>query len=161
VKAAPVPALSDGMPLPEAARRLIATRSAELFAFVPAALDERNARTLHDMRIAAKRLRYVLELLGFAIGEPAEEAEAAARELQTVIGEIHDHDVLISRLEALSSSKSSQRGVRELGLRLHGRRDVLFSDFVALWASVEESGLRERLLAATTFSPNGSARPHN
>jgi hypothetical protein len=51
--------------------------------------------------------------------------------------------------------------VRRLGLRLHGRRDARFADFLALWAKIEDSGLRERLLSATTLSPNGSIRAHN
>jgi CHAD domain-containing protein len=112
------------------------------------------------MRIAAKRLRYVLELLGFVIGPVADEAQAQARELQTVIGEVHDYDVLIARLDGLAA-RSSRRGVRRLGLRLHGRRDARFGDFLALWAQIEDSGLRDRLLAATTLSPNGSIRAHN
>ncbi len=155
MKAQAIGDLESAMALPEAARRILAVRAGELLSFVPAALDERNATALHDMRIAAKRLRYVLELLGFLIGPVADEAQAQARELQTVIGEVHDYDVLIARLEPLSA-KSSRRGVRRLGLRLHGRRDARFGDFLALWAEIEDSGLRERLLAATSLSPNGS-----
>jgi len=160
VKAQAIGDLEFAMALPEAARRIVAVRSNELFGFVPAALDERNAAALHNMRIAAKRLRYVLELLGFVIGPVADEAQAQARELQTVIGEVHDYDVLIARLNGLSA-KSSQRGARRLGLRLHSRRDARFADFLALWAEIEDSGLRERLLAATSLSPNGSIRAHN
>lgn len=159
MKAEPVPDLEAELPLSVAARKIIAVRSAELFSFVPTALDERNSAALHDMRIAAKRLRYVLELVGFAIGPLADEAQAFARDLQTVIGEVHDHDVLIARLEELA--KTSRRGVRRLGLRLHSRRDESFSEFLGLWATIEASGLRERLVAATTFSRNGSTAGHN
>jgi CHAD domain-containing protein len=160
MKAATVPSLEPELPLAEAARRIIAIRSAELFSFVPAALEESNGGTLHDMRIAAKRLRYVLELVGFTIGSLGDEAKARARDLQTLIGEIHDHDVLIARVESLSAD-TSRRGLRRLGLRLHSRRDALFGDFLMLWAGVETSGLRERLAAATTYSPNGALQADN
>ncbi len=109
MKAQAIGDLESAMALPEAARRIVAVRANELFGFVPAALDERNGAALHDMRIAAKRLRYVLELLGFVIGPVADEAQAQARELQTVIGEVHDYDVLIARLDALSA-KGPRRG---------------------------------------------------
>ena len=48
--------------LADNAERIVASRLAELFAFAPAVLDVRAVRELHDMRIAAKRLRYVLEV---------------------------------------------------------------------------------------------------
>ena len=159
MKATPVEALTPEMPISNAARQIVAVRAGELFGFVPAALDEGNATALHDMRIAAKRLRYVLELVGFTLGPVAEEAQARARELQTLIGEIHDHDVLIGRVESLPAG-SGGRGVRRLALRLHSRRDSLFNAFTGLWTTIEESGLRERIVAATSFSLNGNgARP--
>jgi len=160
VKVAPVAGLDAELELGVAARKIIAVRSDELFGFAPRALDQHNSAALHDMRIAAKRLRYVLELVGFAIGPLADDARRYARKLQTVIGEVHDHDVMIARLEA-HPARSSRRGAQRLSLRLHGRRDRCFLEFLALWATIEEYGLRERLAAATTFSPNGSTADDN
>jgi len=68
MKAQRIDGLSAEMPLDAAARRIVAVRAAELYAFVPEALDEGAVTAMHDMRIAAKRLRYLLELVGFAIG---------------------------------------------------------------------------------------------
>ena len=52
------------------------------------------------MRIAAKRLRYILELSSPFFGAYAATAAKQARDLQDVIGEIHDCDVLLPWLQA-------------------------------------------------------------
>jgi len=100
VKAQRVDGLVPEMELDDAARRIVAMRTAELYAFVPEALGERAASAMHDMRIAAKRLRYLLEIVGFCFGEVGGEAQARARELQDVLGEIHDCDVMLARIAA-------------------------------------------------------------
>lgn len=140
--------------LVDAAKRIVAVRAAELYAFVPAALDARNTTALHDMRIAAKRLRYVLEIVGFCLPEVAAETGARARELQSVLGDIHDHDVLLARIARMH--RGNKKGMRRLALRLRSRRDALFSDFTALWRAIDESDLRGRIIAATSYSPNGT-----
>lgn len=60
-----------------------------------------DPEALHDLRIAAKRLRYVLEAAAPALGDPAQAGAGAARELQDVLGELHDCDVMLPRVEAL------------------------------------------------------------
>jgi CHAD domain-containing protein len=58
-----------------------------------------DADALHRLRIAFKRLRYVLEFHA-AAGGPAYEVEMRlARELQDVLGHVHDHDLLLGWLE--------------------------------------------------------------
>jgi CHAD domain-containing protein len=154
VKARKVAALESGMALAEAARKIVAVRTDEVYSLAPSALAGRDAVALHQMRIAAKRLRYVLELVGFCLGDVASEAESRMRELQTLIGDIHDCDVLLERLGALKGAEG--KGLRRLTARLSGRRQTLFGEFVALWSMIESSGLHDRLAAATGFSPNGA-----
>jgi CHAD domain-containing protein len=100
----------------EAARRIVAVRTDEVYSLAPGALAGADATALHDLRIAAKRLRYVLELVGFCLGDVAGEAETRMRELQTVIGDAHDCDVLLARLE-----HSQSKGMRRLAARLSRR----------------------------------------
>ena len=68
------------------------------FAPTPEALQGDNR--LHELRIRTKKLRYALEilkpLLPAASGEPPIEL---CRALQDVLGEFHDHTVLIERLQ--------------------------------------------------------------
>jgi len=68
VKAERVEGLDPSGPFRENAARIVRTRLDELYSFDPAIRDPRNVTELHDMRIAAKRLRYVLEIVGFAFG---------------------------------------------------------------------------------------------
>ena len=51
---------------------IVLVRVEELRSFAPRALDPEAAKIQHNMRIAAKRLRYVLEATGFCFGRPAE-----------------------------------------------------------------------------------------
>ena len=83
------------------AQRIVSTRLDEVCGYVPQVLDPGEVEALHDMRIAAKRLRYVLEVTGFLFGPYAEDASRRTKELQDLLGEIHDCDVLVPRIEAL------------------------------------------------------------
>jgi CHAD domain-containing protein len=155
MKARPVEGLDPSMPLAQAARRIVAVRTAELYAFVPEALDERASTAMHDMRIAAKRLRYLLELVGFCFGEVGGEAQRRARELQEVLGEIHDSDVMLERIAAIRETEPE--GFDALASRSRAERAQQIERFHALWAAIERSRLRERLLAHTIVAPPDEA----
>jgi CHAD domain-containing protein len=151
MKAHHVHGLDPEMPLAAAARRIVSVRTAELYAFVPEALDEHAITAMHDMRIAAKRLRYLLELVGFCFGEVGGEAQARARELQEVLGEIHDSDVMLARIAAIRDR--DPEGFETLANRFRVERSEHFARFGALWSEIEHSHLRERLLAHTILTP--------
>lgn len=99
MKARAVPKLDPEQSLRTNAARIIAVRLDEVCSFDPAIRDPANVEELHDMRIAAKRLRYVLEICGFAFGPELKEAEREAKWLQDVLGEVHDCDVLLPLVE--------------------------------------------------------------
>ena len=154
-------ALDAEMPLGEAARRIVAVRTAELYAFVPEALDEHAVTAMHDMRIAAKRLRYVLELVGFCLGEVG--AEAQAPRARAAGGARRDprlrRDARADRREPRARTRRLRRARRALSRPSAPRSSRAFR---ALWESIEQSGLRERLLAATISSPIEATRwAHN
>ena len=66
MKARRVEGLDRAAPLAANAARILAVRLAELRELAPPALHPGRADAQHDLRIAAKRLRYVLETTGFA-----------------------------------------------------------------------------------------------
>jgi len=130
MKARKVEGLDPAAPLRPNAARLARVRLDELRSFAPVALEPSASKTQHDMRIAAKRLRYVLEIVGPCFGPEADAARDAARRLQGVLGEIHDCDAMLPRA----------RGIESLRRRLRERRERLFGEFSELWREQVERG---------------------
>jgi CHAD domain-containing protein len=174
VKARPVKKLDPAAPLGENAARIVKVRLEELISFTPKALDRDRIKAQHDMRIAAKRLRYVLEVTGFCFGRPADTARRRARDLQDILGEMHDCDVMLPRvmqhaqelqsqdaeavrskagntpdldprLAAQAPHRTAYRGLDVLAVYLRARRELLFDRFVAFWERQEETGTWLRL----------------
>lgn len=113
---------------PEASLRanaalIVRTRLDELRSMAERALDPGAVTAQHDLRIAAKRLRYVLEITQTCFDEEAKVARDAAKELQDVLGEIHDCDVILPRA----------KGIESLEAQLRIRREQLFRRFCGVW----------------------------
>jgi hypothetical protein len=98
-RAWPVDDLDPKGALATNARRILAVRMAELYAFSPAVADETAVEPLHDMRIAAKRLRYTLELFRAVFGARGDTQIERIKAIQEELGAIHDHDVRILLIE--------------------------------------------------------------
>jgi CHAD domain len=174
VKAKRVKGLDPSRSLAENAARIVKVRLAELHSFAPDAFEPENAEQQHDMRIAAKRLRYILEATDFCFGKPAQTARRRARDLQGLLGELHDCDVMLPRIEAhlaelrrgdaeavrqragvapdldprLSARaphRTTYRGLEMLAVHVEARRKVLFDRFCEYWAEQERIGTWERL----------------
>jgi hypothetical protein len=90
------------------ARKIVATRTDEFFSFAPFLTDPTNITELHDMRIAAKRLRYALELFTDALGPDAAACIDRVKEFQEVVGDIHDHDVHADILRAHLETRAAE-----------------------------------------------------
>ncbi len=131
MKARRVEGLDPGAPLRPNAVCIVATRLAELLALSGPALDPAAAEAQHDLRIAAKRLRYVLEIVEPCFGAEAKAARKAARELQGVLGEIHDCDVMLP----------DATGIDSLRALLQTRRELLFQRFRELWLDASDRGI--------------------
>jgi len=125
VKARKIRGLDPSEPLRPNAARIVATRLDELRALAAEALEPGAETAQHDMRIAAKRLRYALEITAACFGPDAEAARGAAKELQGVLGEIHDCDVMLPKVAGSGSLESL----------LHTRRELLYARFDELWGS--------------------------
>lgn len=174
MKARRVKKLDPEGPLVENAARILKVRLEEMRSFAPKALEPGEVKTQHDMRIAAKRLRYVLEVTGFCFGRSAATARRRARDLQGLLGDMHDCDVTIPVVQAqlddlrrkdaaalrrragddldldptiarAAPNRTSYRGLEVLIVYLEARRQVLFDRFVAFWNEQERLGTWNRL----------------
>jgi CHAD domain-containing protein len=114
----------------------------------------------HQMRIAAKRLRYTMEAFESLYGPEMHGQIATIKDLQDRLGELHDCDVWVDTLQAM--------GVDDAGFDalLHDRmetRIARYGDFVAVWESLIEGGFFTELLEsvtpkATAASADGQTR---
>jgi len=93
-KARPVAGLHPHASLTRNARAIVAVRVAEMFGFAHAIGDPVQDKDLHNMRIAAKRLRYTLEMFRPALTDDGPRLIDVVKEVQERIGAIHDADVL-------------------------------------------------------------------
>jgi CHAD domain-containing protein len=89
---------SDPTPAAVALRRRAAKRLAAVTARLDALDDPRDAVAVHELRLAAKGLRYTLEAAAPALGPAALDGAAVAKTLQTLLGDLHDADVLLDRI---------------------------------------------------------------
>jgi CHAD domain-containing protein len=107
-------ALSFGEVAPEVARERVAElRESSRSLYEPFAVDG-----LHRMRIAAKRLRYAMQLFAACLNETLAEQAAEVGELQTSLGKLHDCDVW---LEALGRTLADLRAAdKQYQLPLNG-----------------------------------------
>ena len=88
MKARKVKKLDPAEPLRRSAARIVRTRLDELRSFAGAALEPGATTAQHDMRIAAKRLRYVLEIVEGCFGP---DAVAARRVVKAASGRAPRH----------------------------------------------------------------------
>jgi CHAD domain-containing protein len=125
-----VEGLDPKAPLRPNAARIVRTRLDELRGFADEALAPDAGAAQHDLRIAAKRLRYVLEVVGPCIGDEAKHARDAAKQLQSVLGDLHDCDLMLPKVERIPSAAAL----------LRKRRERLFHEFAELWRREDGEG---------------------
>jgi len=82
------------------ARRILATRIDEVYQYDGLVANPANITDLHDMRIAFKRLRYLLEIFGSAFAADLEPYLDQVKAMQDLLGDIHDCDVQVPMLES-------------------------------------------------------------
>lgn len=85
--------------------RCLLRRMESLRAFQACLNDSTDCRRHHAMRIAAKRLRYTLEILRPLCGNRLEESVEAMRNMQTMLGDIHDCDVWADHLASFAAEE--------------------------------------------------------
>lgn len=83
-------------------------RLAELWAFEPFVSQPKKINELHQMRIAAKHVRYTLEALRPLYGESADSFIDAILRVHRTLGALHDDDVWLARLARMRARGTIQ-----------------------------------------------------
>ena len=104
-KARDIPGLAPDLPYAEAAARTVELRAEELFDHAEGVLDTDDIERVHDMRVATRRLRAVLEIY-----EPCfsrKELRGVLRDVKALadaLGERRDPDVELAALSAFQAA---------------------------------------------------------
>ncbi len=143
-KARDIPGIEPDATFRDAAASAVETRAEEVFAFRDRVLDTSDIEGVHDMRVATRRLRAVMEI--FAVCFPKKQHRRAldqVKELADVLGERRDPDVMLDRLSELAEEVE---GLEELQAELRERQAGANERLAAALERFERDRLRERLL---------------
>jgi CHAD domain-containing protein len=137
-------------PFKRAGARIVRVRARELFEHAEGVLDTRDIERVHDMRVASRRLRAVLEI--FAPCFPQTEFKGVlkdVKQLADALGERRDPDVHIDALKSFSKalSAANKPGVARLVEELEQRQARGNELLAAELERAELRGLHGRLLA--------------
>jgi CHAD domain-containing protein len=148
-KAEDIPVAPDE-PYRAAAARIVRVRAGELFEQAGGVLDTRDIERVHDMRVASRRLRAVLEI--FAPCFPPAEFKGVlkdVKQLADALGERRDPDVHIDALRAFSRriTATQRPGVSLLIAEQQARQAAGNEILAEELRRAEERGLHGRLLA--------------
>lgn len=152
-KALPLFAVNPEGALAENAPLMLHIRLEELYHFAPYISDPCNVEELHNMRIAAKRLRYTLEVFAVCFESKAyNEIYNPAKEIQERIGDIHDCDVRVPLMEKFLEKHAANRpeirvGLEKLAEAERLRRNDLYHEFVQFWTGLNKANYRRKFLS--------------
>jgi len=140
--------------------RHICRRLEQMLSHQDSLRDAEDKQRHHAMRIAAKRLRYTLEIAKPVYDEQLEAIVEAVRKVQTLLGEIHDCDVWIDQLGAFAEAERKNVrarfghdgpfvrlaiGIEYLRQNRRSQRRKAFGELVAYWEELNRQDVWENL----------------
>lgn len=111
---------------------------------------------IHQMRIAAKQLRYSMEAFIPCFGEPLNAAVAEVKLLQEQLGRIHDCDVWVEKLRGYQNDPNPEMERMTAVYRLiedrEKRRSEAYEQAFVHWQDMGASGFPTRLRELVSYS---------
>jgi inorganic triphosphatase YgiF len=161
-KARDIPGLHADIPFAEAAAATVAIRAEELFEQSANVLDTSDIERVHDMRVASRRLRAVLEI--YAPCFPRDRFRPVLREVKALadaLGERRDPDVLLDQLARIERvlPKSDAPGIEAFAAPVHAqqaRGNEILADALE---EAERNDLRGRLAALARSAVEPEPKP--
>lgn len=123
----------------EAGRTIIESRLSEFQNLGPAIYDPFAGVRMHELRLAAKRLRYSIDLFAVCWGDDIQHFANELSVLQTHLGDVHDCDVWIETFTKLlkkdtkPKSHNSSAAATWLLSRFVGQRSKAYRSALDLW----------------------------
>jgi CHAD domain-containing protein len=133
-----------------AAARVVRVRAQELFDHAEGVLDTSDIERVHDMRVASRRLRAVLEI--FEPCFPQGDYKTVLRDVKALadaLGERRDPDVHIEDMEAFEAQVQAtlRPGIDALVERLRAQQARGNDTLAAALENIRENDLHARLLS--------------
>jgi len=141
----------------------------EIYVNQPERIEE-----LHAMRIAAKRLRYTMEIFAPLYDDKLKEILKKVRKVQTLLGDIHDCDVWVQYLPQFLEEEKARTmeyyghtrpfsrlasGLLHLKQERQDRRMSLYHEFVDFWQQLQSENIWDNFLEQ--ISPPNPTLPEN
>ena len=139
----------------------ISLRLEDMLAYETYVTQPERMEELHAMRIAAKRLRYTMEVFGPLYHGDLKEPLKTVRKVQTILGDIHDCDVWVEHLpqfleeermrtvEYYGHARRLNRlktGILYLQQERQEQRTKLYGEFVEFWQQTQDQNFWDNLL---------------
>ena len=118
--------------------------------------DQNAISKHHELRIAAKRLRYTMEIFSQIYRDGLKDQIALMKQFQDVLGEMHDYYVWSQDLKTQRRKipADTRYGMNRLLIDLGKLRAARYRDFVALWDETKAKGLFTGIRELTDLRPN-------
>lgn len=104
--------------------------------------------TLHQLRIACKRLRYVLEIFAAQLGDGAKPMRKALVAAQSHLGDVQDLTVALKLVSHLAKSDPQNEGLHAFEQALQDERHELIAHIDTVWEPLRSARTRESLSQA-------------
>jgi CHAD domain-containing protein len=149
-RARPIPGLDGAEPFRAAAARVVSVRGEEVWDHLGRALDLDDIEGVHDMRVATRRLRAVLEIFAPCFDrEPLRDVLRDVKRLADALGERRDPDVHIDALEVFAAAAPGpdRAGVGVMVAGLREQQATANDRLAAALADAQRTDLRGRVRA--------------
>ncbi len=153
--------------------RHVLTGLDDLRTFEPCLANPEDHEQHHAMRIAAKRLRYTIEICKSIYGGRLDGVLEAVKQVQSLLGDIHDCDVWVEQLGTFQARESRRfvrlyghagplarlkPGIEHLQQDRRKRREELFATLVQYWSELTRAGLWKELTRVVRSRGKPAAR---
>jgi hypothetical protein len=112
-KARPITGLDSQAPTTRNARIILQQRLDDMYAYAPYVENPDNVQELHDLRIAAKRVRYTLELFEDFLPARSKEFVQELGKIQDELGALHDSEVMLALLRQLLQAAQEENATEQ------------------------------------------------